>query len=321
MEKALKDDIMKAAKVFCTSKGISAAELARRADVNPTYFSVAVNGNYSLKTTVIKDYFFITLAKYINYPLAKSYWAHVDTDQFDQAVDKLEEAYRERCFNTIIGETGVGKTYAVRKFVEAHSIDVILVTVNNLDDIYSILREIAQKIGVSFENRRRSLWLRTVTAKLEQMANGGKQMILIIDEGENTKLPGMKAYKALYDALVGERKLCGMALVATPEWIAMVENWVRLKKEGSAQFQRRMLAGVTYLVPINKKFNEFLDVQGIIDSGLRSLLINISRNYGELHDYLERAIRCADNEGVELTEDYFRIIYNITTPTHGKPTN
>lgn len=321
MEKALKDEIMKAAEAFYKSQGISAAELARRADVNSSYFSVAANGNYTFNTTVLKDSFFKAIAKCINYPLEKSYWHHVDTDQYDQAIDKLEEAYRDRCFNTIIGETGVGKTYSVRKFIEAHSLDTILVTVNNLDDIYSILSEVARQVGASIEGRRRSMWLRTVVAKIEQLSREGRQLILIIDEGENTKVPGLKAYKAIYDALVGDHKICGMALIATPELIAMIENLIRLEKEGIRQFNRRMLAGITYLVPIDKKFNEFLDAQGIVDNGLRTLLINISRNYGELHDYLERAIRCADNEGVELTEDYFRIIYNITTPTNGKPRN
>lgn len=321
MEKALKDEIMKAAEAFYKSQGISAAELARRADVNSSYLSVALGGNYIFQKTILKDSFFRTVAKYINYPLEKSYWQHVDTYQYDQAIDKLEEAYRDRCFNTIIGETGVGKTYSVRKFIEAHALDSILVTVNNLDDIYSILSEIARQVGASIEGRRRSMWLRTVVAKIEQLSNEGRKLILIIDEGENTKVPGLKAYKALYDALVGDQKICGMALIATPELTRMVENLIKLDREGIKQFHRRMLAGITYLIPIDKLFNEFLDAQGITDSGLRSLLVRLSHNYGELHDFLERAIRCADNDGVELTEDYFRIIYNITTSTNGKSTN
>lgn len=44
---------------------------------------------------------------------------------------------------------------------------------------------------------------------------------------------------------------------------------------------------------------------------LRILLRGLCGNYGELHDFLEPALREAAEDGVPLTDQYFRVKYKI----------
>lgn len=54
-------------------------------------------------------------------------------------------------------------------------------------------------------------------------------------------------------------------------------------------------------------------MEQIKDEELRQLLSRIADNYGELHDYLERAMREADEQGEPLTVELFKEMYNIKT--------
>ena len=49
----------------------------------------------------------------------------------------------------------------------------------------------------------------------------------------------------------------------------------------------------------------------IKDEELRQLLSRIADNYGELHDYMERAVREAEELGEPLNVEIFREMYNI----------
>ena len=75
------------------------------------------------------------------------------------------------------------------------------------------------------------------------------------------------------------------------------------------QFIRRFKANTVKLVPVARKYEAFLSK--VEDMKLRELLSQIADNYGELHDYLERALREADESGEPLTEALFRETYNL----------
>ena len=67
----------------------------------------------------------------------------------------------------------------------------------------------------------------------------------------------------------------------------------------------------TALAPIDRRYLDFMEQ--IKDEELRQLLSRIADNYGELHDYLERAMREADEQGEPLTVELFKEMYNIKT--------
>ena len=78
-----------------------------------------------------------------------------------------------------------------------------------------------------------------------------------------------------------------------------------------AQLILRLKAGQVALAPIDRRCTEFMGQ--IKDESLRQLLSRLADNYGELHDYLERAIREAEELNEPLSVDLFRAIYNIKT--------
>lgn len=307
MENALKDRIMSAAADYLRNNGLTAAELCRRAGVSPSYFSTASGGKYTYQNTEIGDIFFRKIAAAISFQLEVSYWQHVDTKQYMQTTNTLEEA-RDRCeARMILGETGCGKTYALDRFCGANPVGVYRVTVNDCDTLRDLLDELVKLLRIDTKAKNGSL-LRCICRELRERAMRGERPILIFDEVENLKRTGIKALKAVYD---GVRYVVPVVLIGTPEFDTALQSMKNKGVKGMAQFIRRFKAGQVALAPIDRRFTEFMGQ--IKDESLRQLLSRLADNYGELHDYLERAIREAEELNEPLSVDLFRAIYNIKT--------
>jgi len=83
----------------------------------------------------------------------------------------------------------------------------------------------------------------------------------------------------------------------------------RKDRGGVPQFYRRIKASIRYINAI-ADFKPFYE-KYVEDKSLRRLLTTLCENYGELHDYLEPAMREADDQGQSLNESFFRIMYNM----------
>lgn len=315
MEKELKDEIIQAVNDYMAANEMKPAEFARKAKVNESYFNYAYRGKYTYQTTELSDSFFRELAVACEYKLDDIYWSHINTDQYMTIIAKADEAFKYKYINTIIGSTGLGKSYAVERYRSKRPSQTIVVTVNITDNIYSIIEDIATKFKIKYKTKKISL--RKLADAIISKMNKNSKYLIIIDEVENTKAAGIKAFKALYDLLVKPGH-CGMVLAGTPEFLANLERFRRYGQEGMEQFYRRIIAGITYLDPIEKggDFDKFMTSAGITERSFKELLFRQCKNYGVLHDYLERAIRIADEEGIQLTEKLFREIYNIKTNTN-----
>jgi len=142
------------------------------------------------------------------------------------------------------------------------------------------------------------------------MAMNGQKPCVCIDEAENLTHGMIGLSKAIYDAII---KYSGFVMIGTQELLDKLDTLERYGKEGIPQFRRRTKAGTVILSAINRQddFAAFLaDVQ---DADLRKFLTALCANYGELHDYLEPALRSAAEDGVVLTDQYFKTMYNINT--------
>lgn len=305
-----KDQIISAVNVFMTENNLKPAEFARRAGVNESYFNYAYRGKYTYQNTEIKDSFFRKLASAAGLKASINAIKHINTSQYVEIISKIDEAHQNGYLNTIIGNTGCGKTYSVKRYVALHPLDAVVVTINSNDNSLSVLQEIADKMGITLPLHR-SKRLRRLVKEIIKLTQEGRKPIIILDEAENTKLPGIKTYKALYDLLV-EPKYCGMVLVGTPELTDALNKAIARGVQGMQQFKRRIVAGLTTLPDVKKNdFNDFFEQNQITDVALQQLLKRQCDNYGVLHDYVERAIRIADEEDVPLTKELFCEIYNI----------
>ena len=152
--------------------------------------------------------------------------------------------------------------------------------------------------------------MRIITDRLRELNAQEGHPQVIIDEAENLTHGMIGLCKGIYDAI---NEYASLILIGTPELIVKLDTMERYsyKYAGIPQFRRRFKAGTVHLTPIDrtKHYDAFL--ADVPDAELRTLLRGLCDNYGELHDFLEPALRNADKDGVALTDKYFRIMYKI----------
>ena len=316
METKLKDQIVAAAKQYIPSKGLSQAAFARLCDISPSYLSNILNGIYEYKasgdkTITIADRYFAAIAGRIGMSVVAAYWRTVETPQFIEAIATLEDAKERGVAKMIIGETGCGKTYSISKFMEANPANTFKITVSNQHKIQDVTEELGLAMDVTLGvSTRKAFRMRAITNRLRELKAQGGQPLVIIDEAENLTHGMIGLCKGIYDAI---NEQAAFVLIGTNELTDKLDQMERYgyKYPGVPQFRRRFKAGTVHLTPIDrqKHFDAFFeDVQ---DMELRILLRGLCGNYGELHDFLEPALREAAEDGVPLTDQYFRVKYKI----------
>jgi DNA transposition AAA+ family ATPase len=309
MNQELKYQIVAGAIAYAEKNDISNNEIARVAGINPSYLSNMLRNNFSNKVdgkdVPIGEKWFYMLAQWAGFAITKAYWKTVPTPQFEKIIYELEIAKHHSRVTTIIVDSGYGKTYTVETFCRINPNHTYKVTVNSMFKIRDILNDIASKIGspISFTV---ALTLRDIMLRLAEMKRMGHKPMLIIDEAENLKLPVIQMLKGLYDGLLG---YASIVLIGTSQLTDALWKMKQSNRNGVPQFYRRIKAGIK-MVTSEKCFAPFFEMH-VPDKGLRRLLTNLCDYYGELHDYLEPALKEADEQGVPLTENLFRIIYNM----------
>lgn len=316
MDTILKDQIVTAARQYITSKGLSQAAFARLCDVSPSYLSNILNGVYEYKasgdkTIAIADRYFAAIAGRIGMSVMAAYWRTVETPQFIEIISTLEDARKRGTAKMIIGETGCGKTFSTNKFIEANPVNTFRITVSNQHKIQDVTEELGRTMDVVLGVQSRKAYrMRAITNRLRELKAQGGQPMVIIDEAENMTHGMVGLCKGIYDAI---NEQAAFVLIGTGELITKLDKMERYNYSypGIPQFRRRFKAGTVYLTPIDrqKHYNAFFE--DIQDPELCTLLRGLCNNYGELHDFLEPALRDAAEDGVPLTDKYFRIKYKI----------
>jgi len=248
----------------------------------------------------------------------KSYWQTFTTPQFVQIITTLEGCKASGKTAMIISDTGTCKTYSVDKFCAKHPENTYRITISDVYKLKDLIDEIADLVGVSREYGRYAIsnkrTLDRIVARLKAVQKAGGNPIVIIDEGENMTVSLLKTIKALYDLL---KDHCAIVLIGTPRLVNRMLNrsdtgGIGKNRNALPELYRRFKAYHKTITPVNKErdFKPFFD-KYVADKGLRKLLCTLCENYGELNDYLEPALREADEKGTALTEDTFRIMYNL----------
>ncbi len=302
---------------YIQQNAMSQTMFAKHCGINPSYLSNILNGIFEYKAAEgkivpISDKYFHIIADCIGMNLQESVWDIRATSQFTMMISTLENAHENAmseigrgAFKMIIGESDCGKTFAINQYCKAHPTDSIKITINDMDKIKDIIEEIGRQLSIELPlgagNR-----LRAIAREFRSRALRGVKMILILDEGENTKIPGLKMYKAIYDLVQG---YAAFVIAGTPELPKMMNLLLGKGTPGIKQVVRRFKAGIVNLPPMDRKYTPFMDL--VEDIRLRKLLVGLCDNYGELHDFLEPAILSAKKDGKPLTEEYFRTMYCI----------
>jgi len=312
MNQDQKQQIIDQALSYMTQNGLTQNNLSTLTGINSGYlnpmlksvFFTTSSNNHKVE---IPDKWFMMLAEKIGGNHEKSYWETIPTAEFLQMITALESFKKTSKSGMLIGPTGMGKTYTCDKFVTKHPLHSYKVTVNELHTLGDILNDLLSQMGGDIGGSNFSK-MEKLMMKLRMLKRQGAKPIIILDEFENAKSPLIKTIKSLYDGVKG---YCSIVLIGTDQLPKRLARLKSLDKDGMPQFWRRFKAGRRTIESMQRKdFNAFMEKYKI-EKGLRSLLNNLCDNYGELNDYLEPAIREAEIEGVPLTEEFFRLMYNM----------
>jgi DNA transposition AAA+ family ATPase len=301
MKDELRKEIVDAAKLYIAEKGISLNEHGRRSEINPAYLSQMMN----LKGD-IADKWYYALAKSVGHNIDVIYWEHVNTAQYKAVAGHLEEARQLGRNRILIGETGSGKSYTLKRYVLTNPMDTYMVKVGQAHSIHTLIEDIMDCIGLEPCGTPVTR-LKSIAHKLSMFQLEGRKPLLCIDEAENLKASAMGVLKNLYDYLEG---VCPIVLFGTEQITDKITRMVKSNKVGIPQFYSRFKAGIRNLPPIDRTFNLFLETK-VEDPRLKAYLRRICNNYRELHDYLELALREADRLGVDLTYGFFLDLHGI----------
>ena len=316
MTNEVKLEIVAAAHEYMGLHKINATELYKLSGVNTSYLSNILSGVFTAQAggaeVIIADKYFTNIAEAVGFSTKRQYWQHVMTKEFLEIIALLKEAKEAQGVKTIVVDSGAGKTYAVNQFKKRNPLNTYVITMHSLVGITDLFADLIGQLGISSKGSqayRRS----QLIIKLRDIKKNGGMPIVIIDEAENMNTGMMKMLKGFYDGLNG---YCSIVLVGTAQlWDVMFKAKDKDAQSGP-QFWRRFKPGTRHIrleQRLEKRFEPFFSALGITDKGLRKLLCEVCDNYGELHDYLEPALRAADAKGAEIGMDlaFFRLYHNM----------
>ena len=211
----------------------------------------------------------------------------------------------------LTGGSGCGKTYAIDKFLKKNPLHTYRIIINDYYKLNDVINELMKLLNIDLtpmanakhtNGKGKKYRIDAIIERLRDIRLQGGTPMLIIDEGENMAIPMLKMIKALYDQLTS---YCAIVILGTEDLIKLMQS-----RETLYPLYRRFKAGHKRLPAMDRQFDMFL-TDTVADKGLRRLLCDLCNNYGELHDYLEPALREADEREVPLTEELFRIMNNI----------
>lgn len=309
MQQQQRTQILEAAKAYMASHSLSQNELAKKADINQGYLSQMLAGKTEMfvnnKPTPIADKWFIQLAGVVGLQQQQAIWQPLPTLQMVRIIDTLNVSKQTGRAAMLIGPTGCGKSYATEIFCTKNPNHTYKITVSSLYRLRDIINELGELLGIEYLFTNKSK-VDAICKKLIDIKRSGGNPIIIIDEGENMKLPVLHMVKALYDVL---KNYCSIVIIGTEELLTKLIKLRNKKKDGIPQLYRRFKAGCVTVEP-QTNFKLFFEKYAI-EKGLAKLLTELCDNYGELNDYLESALKYAQSKGQELTEDMFRLLYNL----------
>lgn len=294
---------------YIQAQKLTQNDVALKSGVNAGYVSQMLRGKFSTTVndteTPIGDKHFYKLAEWAGLAIKKQYWKTINTTQFKQIIPALEQCRNTGRGATLICETGMGKSYIVDKYCKMNAHHTYRIVVNSQYRVNDILSDLLDMLGLE-TGWSAALKLRRIIKKLSELKRSGAKPVIIIDEAENLEMPTLKLMKGLYD---GIKDHTAIVMIATPQLISKLEKMKKRDLPGIPQFCRRIKAGIRY-ISNEKNFTPFFE-EYVPDKGLRKLLNQLCDNYGELNDYLEPALREADELDQPLTEGLFRIMFNL----------
>lgn len=213
-------------------------------------------------------------------------WQIFDTDNFATIKRMCQEAKKHQNMYCVIGDTGVGKTVALKHYAERNP-DTYYVLCKYMMSDTTFLKAIAKSINITVSGRKLTMFERLVSELQKQ----DKPVILLDDVG---KLP-LQCYRIiqlLFDELENN---CGIVIAGVPHLEATLRKNAERNKMSFPELVRRFRNKEWRLLgkPTKKEILYQAIRYGITDKYAVKYLYQIINEYQHLRDIILDAKRIA----------------------------
>lgn len=210
-------------------KGISQNEVGKLLGISGTALSQIKSGKYPADPQrifeAISNYFGVKEKTKLTYTEVKYAPTSISTNVYNI----ISICQVKGGLAVVGGDAGIGKTKAAQKFVEDHPTNSILITVNQcFSSIKSLLKIIAERIGIPTARSRDELWL----AIVKKLSDG---MILIFDEAQHLPLKCIEVLRSISDYFNDKGQTLGICFIGNLDTITGIGS----KKAEFAQIANR----------------------------------------------------------------------------------
>jgi DNA transposition AAA+ family ATPase len=136
------------------------------------------------------------------------------TDTLTRIINAVNIAHEEMDIAVIVGETGTGKTTAVRKYVEEDPHGAVLIEVDKSMTAFAFIQELAEAIRVDRRGNLADLTKRVCAALRD------RDLVVIVDEADYLNDGAME----LARRVVNDKGQSGLVLVGLPRLVFRLKN-------------------------------------------------------------------------------------------------
>jgi len=185
-------------------------DLAKKANISNVYVSLIANDKREDKTmqAIGKDAW-TNLAVFLNLGEKSKEWKAVPTSVYKSVYKICDAAKRNSYAVGIDGEAGIGKTYALKRFMDLEK-NVVLIKGSTDLTARGFLAEIAQALGLEIEGKgQRQITERFCQILRQKAVSTAEKPLIIIDEASKLRDSVLYKFITLYNELEG---YCGFVL-------------------------------------------------------------------------------------------------------------
>lgn len=256
------------------------------------------------KNTLIKDKYFLWIAKAINLQVRKTYRKHHDTDNYMMCINTFQDARDSRMPYALDGPTGEGKSYAAIDYLRSHPKATYYVRCDGDLTAKSFFVELAHSLGMTPGGP-----IYDIRKNVIQKLRSESEALLIIDEAENLKDRAWESMKRVMDDLKG---YSGIVFIGANAFEQQLQKKADRLKGCFPQVLRRIReGGIQHLFALT--LEDAIDIcraYGITSKPHVKAMFEKTRNTAQLTSMIERVLREGEQQKrspLELVEVYCNV--------------
>lgn len=276
-------------------------DVAKVSGVGITYVNQILKRKTHIGSTEIKDKYYLRLAQAVGLEIKTEVWQHFNTANFQQMIIKIQECRATAERATIDGDTGSGKTHALRQYLKRYPNETFIVTCSAVENAKEFAVNIGEAVGVETFGTAGTI-IKKVVKKLLQC----EQPILIIDEAEHIgkKTGYINIIKSIADGLDGK---VGFMLVGMGINEILKKGYER-NKQNFRQTARRFGRRENLLSDISEDIEQICQSLSLSQTVANWLKKRV-QNFGDLEIIIKDAFAEAEKSGSAINVELLNTLY------------